>query len=247
MSKMNPTLYQSIKTTFNENLSLIVAICTSSTLTSLGMIYNIYILAFTGFFGFSVLIGVTSAYIAPDIIKNIWKQYAYHKKTIWMPMPTEVKKVCNELGLDYKKIKFGIRNDLLNAYTIGNSIVIGYPLMELLDKKQQLGILVHELGHIKNRHLLKLQLILCIPYIFSTFCYLLLPKLMRGITAACMSLVMLIPIRWKFEKEADLVAKKIVGVEVVVSAFNKMLTLSNTDDPSFSHPPISKRINALRN
>ncbi|MFH2110651.1 MAG: M48 family metalloprotease [Candidatus Bathyarchaeota archaeon] len=245
MSKMNPSLYQSIKTTFNENLYLLVAICASSTLTSLGMNFKNYILLFAGVFSFSILVGVTTAYTAPDIIKNIWKHYVYHKKTVWMPMPIEVKKACNQLGLNYKKIKFGIRNDLFNAYTIGNSIIIGYPLMEVLDKEEQLGILVHELGHIKRRHLIKLQLILCIPYVFGTVCYLTLPELMRGITAVCMSLVMLIPIRWRFEKEADLITKKIVGIDVIVSAFNKMLSLSKLDDPSFSHPPISKRINAL--
>ena len=78
------------------------------------------------------------------------------------------------------------------------------------------------------------------------FCYLALPELMRGITVVCMTMVLIIPIRWKFEIEADEFARSLVGVEPVVSAFNVLLSLKGADDPSFSHPPIRNRIESLQ-
>lgn len=128
-------------------------------------------------------------------------------KIIWQPMPPEYSDLAKKMGITVKK--FGIAEDLNNAYTntFEKKVVLGKKLMEKVESKHLLAIVAHEFGHIKGRHQIKTLLIL-LPFSFFAFPLHRLPLPMFWITIMVYFNVVLIPINWKMEHDADRLAAK---------------------------------------
>jgi STE24 endopeptidase len=158
----------------------------------------------------------------------------------------------------------GLECTEVNAYQIGLKkfrIFITERLLSALKTEEVVGILAHEVAHAQRKHTLKIFLgSLFIVVIEITIVLLLLRKakivdaLIIAFGAVWFIDILLRAVNRKFEYEADLIAARIVGRDVMISALKKMNKLSNSKEHSskFSeilsdHPSIENRIKKLQN
>ena len=158
----------------------------------------------------------------------------------------------------------GLDGAEVNAYLIGLKkfrIFITKRLLSALKTEELMGILAHEIAHAQRKHTLKIFLgSLLLVVIEITIALLLLHKakivdaLIIAFGVAWFIDILLRVVNRKFEYEADLIAARIVGRDIMISALKKMNKLSNSKEPSskFSeilsdHPLIENRIKKLQN
>lgn len=136
-------------------------------------------------------------------------------------------------------------------------IMIGQKLIDRLTKDELYGILYHEVGHIKGKHLSKMLIVDIIGFLI----------LMIGIRYANLwsdsnpyivvpvaaLLGGLLPFRRTFmrryEKEADCYASHLVGKDVYISALMKLngLVEGRMNNYDIEHPKLCERINNIKN
>ena len=160
-----------------------------------------------------------------------------------------------------------IDKNLFNAYATGiipfsKTILIGKQLIYNLDKNQLLSIILHEVGHLKLNHLLKLyilNLILTILsyilfYFFNIYYYCkdnLLNLLFIFLIGCFMGfLFWFIPgkVQYKFEYQADSYASNLNGKENLKSALEKLDNLSGgkVSKGGITHPKLLNRIKNIQ-
>ena len=166
------------------------------------------------------------------------------RKTQWIPLPKDYAELTKKMNV---KIRLGVRENLENAFCqpLRNIVVVGKDCIRKLNSEQQLAVLAHECAHIKKRHPLKLMIFLTLflPFFLPL---LELPIVMSTIALLAYIFVASVPISWRNEFEADKVAAEFVGKETVISTLLAISTGKNRDEPSESHPSITKRIEKLK-
>ena len=161
-----------------------------------------------------------------------------------MPMPDKYAKLATCMGVSIRK--FGIGEDLDNAYTnlLGKTVVLGKKLMEKLNDEQLLAVMAHEFAHLKKNQILK-SLLLLLPLVLGALPLNDLPPVMCIISTVAYVFVVMTPIYWRNEFEADRITANFVGAERLKSAL-LVIAEQNIEEPSETHPPIAKRLEKLR-
>jgi hypothetical protein len=161
--------------------------------------------------------------------------------------------------LNYTRQKMGISKDImvrtlpkvgLNAATnLFGVIQVGKGLLECKDKDVRVGILAHEIGHRKARHIIKAALLLLTTMIILTIpAHLLvfpIPMLMIYVTiSSILYCGIIVLVFWYNEYEADTIAAYYIGANTVISGLkaHEASLQGKKRKRDFLHPPMSKRI-----
>jgi Zn-dependent protease with chaperone function len=179
---------------------------------------------------------------APSFISNYWLLLT-HSKTIERPMPKEFSDLADKAGVLIKKFK--TKPGLRNAYVLGKTLVIGEPLLEELSGIGILGVIGHELGHIKRRDGLFRPLSILPIVALALLSWSKLPPVMSSIALLAYTMVMMTPINWHLECKADKFSRDLVGKDAIKSALLHLGKKEKIDEPSEFHPSIAKRIKKL--
>lgn len=163
-------------------------------------------------------------------------------KIKWKPIPDWLAKISKEVGVKIKK--FGIKEGLNNAYCIpGGTVVIGEKLYSRLTEDALIGVVGHELAHLKEKHGLKLALFVFLLLFLTGFSFSKLPLAMSLLAISAYLVIVMLPLNWWYEFRADALAAKWVGIERVKAALSSFE--ENINEPSETHPPIADRIKKL--
>lgn len=165
-----------------------------------------------------------------------------HKKAEVVPVPLEISRLADKMGVRIKE--FRIRRNFCNAYVKNGVLVLGKELIEKLNLQQCLAVVAHELGHIKEKHVL-IRFLALIPILLSAYTWLELPLSFCLIALFAYTYVMMIPINWWLETRADKIAAKYVGKKHIKSALFILAGKKNLNEPSETHPPTIKRIEVV--
>jgi Zn-dependent protease with chaperone function len=144
------------------------------------------------------------------------------------------------MGLKINKIK--VIPKIFNAYARGKDVFVGEESLRKLDLYQLKALFAHEFGHVKGHHNL-IQLLYISPivaYLWLTWHN--LPPIMLDLGLVAYLTVAMIPLAWELERRADRTAVKYVGKEPMKSTLLAMEESGKVDEPSETHPPISKRL-----
>jgi len=148
-----------------------------------------------------------------------------------------------------RPVKFFVGIRSYNALARKNRVVIGERLLTDSTNQQMQGIIGHELAHIERNDLTKKTLfqVTAILVLFGSYAVFKSSVQSRILAGTLLSLVILlsIPISWKIEFGADAKAAEYLGSEVVAQALEKLKTTGYTGI-SFTHPPMSRRIEKLQ-
>ena len=146
-------------------------------------------------------------------------------------------------------VKFFVGIRSYNALARKNRVIIGERLLKDSTDQQIQGIIGHELAHIKRKDLTKKTLLQmsAILVLFGSYAVYKSSYQSRILAGTLLSLMILlsIPISWKIEFGADAKAADYLGSEVVAQGLEKLKTTGYTGI-SFTHPPMSRRIEKLQ-
>lgn len=148
---------------------------------------------------------------------------------------------------------------ILNAWTLGTispGLVVTNALFQYLNREELRAVLLHEVGHVKGKHLL----ILSIYGVFYTPSILLLVfagYTLYGLVASIILTILLIWLRHLLELKADAFTVRENGEgESLVSALQKIDNINNEtasralgikkQNFSLSHPSLNRRIKRIR-
>lgn len=219
---------------------------------------------------FNIFIGI----IAPVLIFPIFYKFEKIENT---EIKESIKNIADKTGIKIEDVyKFNMSKDTKKANAaltgIGKTkrIILSDTLIENFDKEEIVAVFAHEAGHLKRKHILKIILInvVVLFFIFYGLSYLKFEKSINGDVVfmnifKILFLIMLIQnflmifqnyLSRKYEKEADLYSKKIMGTEKYLISALKKLEIQNMadDNPNkiieilfYSHPSIKKRIEYL--
>jgi len=170
--------------------------------------------------------------------------------------------------VDIKGIHFFTLNRIwgYNALAAGiippYTIMVTAPLLDLLDEEEMLSVLLHEVGHIKERHLrIALVLSLCLSaisiFVFGVLGFLQDQPIARILLISTIALLFFIPffyIRRVLEVRADRFAVKLNGKEPLISALTKIeqknpkkIKERSLDSLYVDHPLYKRRIELIEN
>jgi len=184
------------------------------------------------------------------------KQFILHRSRIKAPIPLEIANMAGKAGVSIEELGIVKAN---NAYVLGKSLVLGTELLDKLDRNEVLAVVAHELGHIKRRHLLIRTVSLILfwvifmlswsrfssPIFFSETVTQIILAAIWNIAGFAFLLVVLIPINWLVELDADKFAAKLVGKEHIKSALLKLVDADKLEEPSETHPSVAERVNRI--
>jgi Zn-dependent protease with chaperone function len=229
------------------------------------VLYYLVVLAMTLFGTFPLMIVklgafvvfiVASAFFLPVAASHFiltFKQFALHRSRVKLPVSAEILGLSRRAGVEVKE--FGIvKAD--TAYVMGKSLVLGIDLLKKLIFDERQAVVAHELGHMKRRHvvvrsvwvvLLFTVLMLswsklCSPIFFSESITQIVLTVMLNISVLAFVFLVMIPINWYIELDADRFAAKLVGKERIKSALLKFANGKSFEEPSETHPSIAERV-----
>jgi Zn-dependent protease with chaperone function len=138
-----------------------------------------------------------------------------------------------------------------NAANAGRSrIIVGEKLVQSMDDQELTGIIGHELAHGIQHHVLIKAILFPLLLVMGISLYIvtksfpggtvLVWTIFAGIVLAEM------PLSWKLEYSADHRSAEVFGKNSMIRAL-AYLRATHYDGPSFTHPPLSNRINRLTN
>ncbi len=194
---------------------------------------------------------ITVYYFASTI-----KQFTLLRDRIKVPIPLEIANLACKAGVSIKELGVVKAN---NAYVLGKSLVLGKELLDKLDRNEVLAVVAHELGHLKRRHLLIkvvslilfwVIFVLCwsrfsSPIFFSETVTQIILAAIWNIVGFAFLLIVLIPINWLVELDADKFAAKLVGKEHIKSALLQLVDVDKLEEPSETHPSVAERVNRI--
>jgi len=233
-------------------------------------LYYVVVLAVTLFGTFPILIvklGAFVVFLAASILfvpvitsqyVSTIQQFVSHRNRIRLPISTEILDLSNRAGV--KLTGLGIVKGC-NAYVLGRSLVLGKELLERLDFNQRQAVVAHELGHVKKRvkhaviRLVWFASLLAVlfygwsrmssPIFFSESVTQLVLTAMLNIALLAFMTVVMIPINWYVEFDADRTAVELAGNANIKSALLKIANERSLKEPSETHPSIEERVKRI--
>ena len=217
---------------------------------------------------------VVLAKVAPNLIIPLFFKYSPVDESLKERIMTLSEK-CGIKILDVYKIDFSKKTKKMNAAVVGlggsRRVIVADNLLENFNEREIEGVLAHEFGHHRMRHMLRLLSFGFVSIFFSMYILYLasgrIAVLMNAenihdirIFPAFMLVLVLaalvtMPLQnWfsrRLERDADLFALKAIGDNEVFISLMKKLAEKNLADPDppklveiffYDHPPISERI-----
>lgn len=148
-----------------------------------------------------------------------------------------------------KPVKLFILRGSTNAANPGrNRVLIGEKLALRMEDQELMGIIGHELAHGVKHHVLIKSLMIPALVVFAILISLLASPAgnLTIFLWTFFSLATLaeVPVSWRLEYSADRTSAECLGSEAMIRALKSMRSF-HFDGISFTHPPLSKRINRL--
>lgn len=165
----------------------------------------------------------------------------------------------------YKDYHFKVVDKpIVNAFSTGilpfsKIILIGKPLVENLSDDELYSIILHEVGHLKKRHLIKLYGVILLVSLVNYFLLYGMLQFLQGLNNTVLELIIVgavagftgfmlwfVPgkFQYRMEYEADAFAAKENGVDNMSQALKHLDQLSdfNVTKGGISHPTLIKRL-----
>ncbi len=184
----------------------------------------------------------------PRLLERGFLLITYKRNVSWQPIPKLLAKLANKMKVKIKR--FGIKEGLYNAYYVKGTVIVGRELYQSSTKSELEGIFGHELGHAKlaSKQSLKefLYWFLVVLSLFSfspTFA--ILPPVIACLATIAYLTIVMVPVMWWHELQADALAAKFVGVRRIRAALLKLAKGRNIYEHSETHPSIATRIKRL--
>lgn len=192
--------------------------------------FTLWIWTFSIFLSISIL----------DAMSFIKKYFAMFRNIEWEPIPEKYNKLAHDMNVSIKK--FGYNKNFSKAFIRWRSqVVIGTKLKGLIDEDEEKAIVAHEFAHNLWRHeKLSIVLLIVIVVIIVT----LFPISITDPTFISCLFLMLFPLNWKKEIDADFKAIEYVDIEHLQQALFKVAQ-DKLDNPTWTHPSYRKRIEWL--
>jgi len=232
------------------------------------VLYYLVVLAMTLFGTFPLMIVKLGAFVVFMVASALFlpvaashfiltfRQFAVHRSRVKLPVSAEILYLAKKAGVEVKELGI-VKAD--TAYVMGKSLVLGTYLLKKLSFDERQAVVAHELGHIKRRHvvircvwlvpLLALLMLswsnLYVPIFVSESITQIILTVMLNISGLAFLLMVLIPINWYIEQDADKFAAKLVGKEHIKSALLKFVEGKNFEEPSETHPSIAERVKRI--
>ncbi|HNW79882.1 MAG TPA: M48 family metalloprotease [Methanoregulaceae archaeon] len=188
-----------------------------------------------------VMAGITAADTINKFTDIIRMQF---KKGVKIPIPDEIQALADAMGVKIKEVK--VVPDMLNAGVYPNGkVVIGDKILTCLDKKEFLAVFAHEFSHLKRRHHVKRMVALFGILSLGIIVFINVPGPFQVYAIFAFLSIVMIPINWRFEFEADDDGKKYIGTAYMASTLQKISEGKNLNEASETHPPIKRRIEKL--
>lgn len=201
-------------------------------------------------------------YTTPGVKRSIKRAHALPED-----LNMRIRSLKERMGVDAEVYVFdGNEDKIANAMQIGAKgryIFVSSYLLDNMPRESLLAVIAHELAHIKFRHVLKTSLIVDLIFFVMFNLYLLIP--LFGVSgeelSICRLIIVWVPIifiivvlpflRRRFERQADLEAARVVGVENMTNALEKLSDLALVPRKvshiwNLSHPSIEDRIKMIR-
>jgi hypothetical protein len=214
----------------------------------------------------SILVILASLLLNDEIDKPVKQKKERQKpQEISEDLEREKDKLCNKLKLN-KKIKLKPTTSIITAKSSFSTVIMGETILNKSFDLQK-AVLAHELVHIKKNHyakslivLLPLIIIFVLSFITSIICVLIAnvhwhiesfyPALVFwniSIIFLALIIILLRPVSWPKEYEADLIAAQIVGNELMIETLRNVAKLRSQDEERdfYQHPSILKRIDYI--
>jgi STE24 endopeptidase len=209
--------------------------------------------------GAFVVFIVASAFFLPVAASHfIWtlKQFALHRSRVKLPVSAEISVLSKEAGVEVKELGI-VKAD--TAYVMGKSLVFGIDLLKKLNFDERQAVVAHELGHVKRKHVVVRSVWLVLlftvlmlswsklysPIFFSESITQIILTVMLNISVLAFLFLVMIPINWYIEQDADRFAAKLVGKEHIKSALLKFANEKSIEEPSETHPSIAERVKRI--
>jgi Zn-dependent protease with chaperone function len=230
--------------------------------------YYLVVLAMTFFGTFPLMIVklgafvvfiVASAFFLPVAASHFiltFKQFALHRNRVKLPVSAEISRLSKRAGVDVKELGI-VKAD--TAYVMGKSLVLGTDLLKKLSFDERQAVVAHELGHIKRRHVVVRSVWVALlftvlmlswsklysPIFFSEPMTQIILTVMLNISVLAFVFLVMIPINWYIELDADRFAAELVGKEHIKSALLKFANGKSFEEPSETHPSIAERVKRI--
>lgn len=191
--------------------------------------------------------------VAFSFFVSVIKQFSLHRSRVKIPLSMEIAELAKRIGVTITELAIVKAN---NAYVMGRSLVLGTGLLEKLSYDERQAVVAHELGHIKRRHIIIKGVFLGLfwaflmwswsnfrlPIIFSELVTQIILIVVLNVAGFAFLLLVLIPINWWAELDADKFAAKFVGKEHIKSALLKLVDADELKEPSETHPSVAERV-----
>lgn len=217
-----------------------------------------------------VILLLLIALFAPKFIKKLWR---------CVPLPGGIHRdcidaTCKIAGIGYSNILYWpiFGGKMITAGVMGLTkkfryILVTHALIETLSLEELRGVIAHEIGHVKKKHLIKYFIsVLLFSFVIVNivnsglfFCYKMLGSNhihLATIMFTCFMILFLVVyfrlvfgyFMRNFEREADIFAFQMIGsARPLISAFNKITFYSGRPptQPNWHHFSIAQRISYL--
>jgi len=246
-------LWHFIKVGFMKRLILYETIVLS--LISFGTFPNLMI-KYVSFFVFCVASGLFIYIFSLQFVSQL-QQILEYKNREKFPVSKEIAELSRKMEVQVKEL--GIVNGC-TAYVIGKSLVLGIELLKRLTFNERQAVVAHELGHIKEKHvifrfILTIPLLaiplnswsrLCSPIFFTESLTHIIVTIMVNIALLAYIMLIMIPVNWYSEVRADRIAARFAGKENIKSALLTLAKKEKLGMPSETHPSISERVKLVQ-
>jgi Zn-dependent protease with chaperone function len=239
---------------FKKRFVLYYIIVLTMTLFGTVPVLAVKLLAFAVFLTASVLF---VPIITSQFVSTI-RQFQAYRNRVKIPISNEITHLSEKAGVQVQQL--GIVKGC-TAFVLRNSLVLGKDLLQKLSFDERQAVVAHELGHIKEQRkhtLLRLFWLVTLlafvlfswsklysPIFFSESVTQIILTVMVNIALLAFMTVVMIPINWYIELDADRFAKYLVGKELIRSALLKLTDEKSFSEPSETHPSIEERVKRL--
>ena len=196
--------------------------------------------------------------IITSLFVSTIRQFQVYRNRVEIPISNEITHLSEKAGVQLKQL--GIAKGC-TAFVLRNSLVLGKDLLQKLSFDERQAVVAHELGHIKRQRkhtLLRLFWLVSLlavvlfswsklysPIFFSESVTQIILTVMVNIALLAFMTIVMIPINWYIEFDADRFAKELVGKEHIRSALLRLTDEKGFSEPSETHPSIEERVKRL--